>query len=91
MTRRAAYFLAGFFLAGSGLYALILMLVGAQLSYLQWIDAAGGALGFLGRLILIMVGAVLIVLGTTDWDRERREIEEYQQQLRNMPEDGRLN
>lgn len=80
MTRRAALFLAGFFVAGSGLYALILMLVGVQLSYLFWLDAGGMLFGFLGRLLLIIVGAVLIMLGATDWERERTEIEEYRRE-----------
>ena len=82
MTRRAALFLAGFFVAGSGLYALILMLVGVQLSYLVWLDAGGMLLGFIGRLLLIIVGAVLIMLGATDWQRERAEIEAYRREER---------
>ena len=82
MTRRAALFLAGFFVAGSGLYALILMLVGVQLSYLVWLDASGMLLGFVGRLLLIIVGAVLIMLGATDWQRERAEIEAYRREER---------
>ena len=80
MTRRAAFFLAGFFAAGSGLYALILMLVGVQLSYLVWLDGGGLLLGFLGRLLLVIVGAVLIMLGATDWDQERAEIEAYRRE-----------
>ena len=77
MTRRSALFLVGFFLAGSGLYALILMLVGVRLNYLVWLDAAGPLLGFVGRLVLVIAGAVLIVLGATDWERERAEVEAY--------------
>lgn len=80
MTQRAAYFLAGFFVAGSGLYAMILMLVGVRLSYLVWLDGAGLLPGFLGRLVLIIVGSVLIFLGATDWERERAEIEAYRRE-----------
>lgn len=85
MNRRTLAVVAGFALAGSGLYALILMLVGVRLSYLVWIDAGGGMLGFVIRLLMIMGGATLIVLGVTDWDRERAEIEQAQQQRRNQP------
>ena len=77
MDRRSLYFVIGFALAGSGLYALILSLVGVRLNYLVWIDAGGPLLGLLGRLFLIMAGAVVIVLGTTNWDLERERIERY--------------
>ncbi len=77
MDRRSLYFILGFALAGSGLYALILSLVGVRLSYLVWIDAGGPLLGLLGRLALIMTGAVVIVLGMTNWKREQALIDRY--------------
>ena len=70
-------FVIGFALAGSGLYALILSLVGVKLNYLVWMDAGGALLGFLGRLALIMSGAVAIAIGATDWSKERRLIDRY--------------
>lgn len=80
MDRRSLYFVIGFALAGSGLYALILSLVGVRLNYLVWMDAGGPLLGLLGRLFLIMGGAVVIVLGTTNWERERRLIDVHRQE-----------
>lgn len=82
MNRRALLLLAGFALAGSGLYALIVSLVGLNVSYLVWAGPAGSLFGFLVRVLLIMAGAVVIVLGTTNWDRERRLIDAYLAQRR---------
>ncbi len=80
MNRQAILFVLGFGFAGAGLYALIISLVGLDVSYLQWLTPFGGLAAFLGRLVLIMVGATLIVLGTTNWDRERRLIEAYRKE-----------
>jgi len=87
MNKRTLYLVLGFVLAGIGLYALILMLVGVQLSFLVWLDGAGLLYGFLGRLILILTGAVCIVMGVTDWKFERADIEQHRKSLENMPED----
>ncbi len=87
MNKRTLFLVLGFALAGTGLYALILMLVGVQLSFLVWIDGAGMLYGFMGRLLLILVGAVSIVMGVTDWNFERDDIEQYRQSLKNTPKD----
>ena len=81
MDRRSLYFVLGFALAGSGLYALILGLVGVRLNYLVWLDNFGGLVSLLGKLALIMIGAVVIVLGTTNWDRERALIKRHREEL----------
>lgn len=62
--------LVGFLLAGVGFLALILSLVGLQLSFLTWIDAPGGLFGFVVRLVMIMAGIVLIYFGQTDLEQE---------------------
>ncbi len=62
---RGWFTLVGFLLAGTGLFALILMLVGMQLSFLTWIDASSQLLGFVIRLVMIMVGIVLIYMAQT--------------------------
>lgn len=85
MNRRALYFVAGMLIGGSGLFALILMLVGVKVNYLVWIDTWGGTVGLLLRLVMIMGGALLLVLGTTDWEQEMREIRDFQQARRNEP------
>lgn len=81
MTKRTLALVAGFVVGGSGLYALILMLVRVQVTYLTWLDTWGALVGFVLRLLMIMGGAVLIVIGTTDWRRERAESEAYLREL----------
>jgi hypothetical protein len=61
-----------FFIIGG--LALVLSLIGVQLSYLTWIDSFGSLLGFLIRLLMILGGIVLVVLTRTDW-REDEELE----------------
>jgi len=62
--------LVGFLIAGIGFVALILSLVGLQLSFLTWIDAPGRLFGFIMRLVFIIIGMVLIVLAQTDFKGE---------------------
>lgn len=62
--------LVGFLVAGTGFLALILSLVGLQLSFLTWLDAPGGLFGFVARLIIIMTGIILIYFGQTDMEQE---------------------
>ena len=83
MNARIVQLVFGFLMAGSGLFSLILMFVGVQVNYLVWLDSWGGVVGLVLRLLMIMGGAVLIVLSTTNWKREMAEIEEYRQQLAN--------
>jgi type III secretory pathway component EscU len=87
MNKRTLFLVFGMVLAGIGFYALFLMLVGVQISFLVWIDGAGMLYGFLGRLLLILVGAVSLVMGITDWKFERDDIEQYRQSLKNTPKD----
>jgi len=83
MNRRTLQLVLGFALAGFGLYALILMLVGVQVWPLVWLDSWGALTGFVLRLLMTMAGATLIVLSTTNWDRERAEIEQARQERLN--------
>lgn len=62
--------MVGFLIAGIGFVALILSLVGLQLSFLTWIDAPGRLFGFVMRLVFIIIGMVLIVLAQTDFKGE---------------------
>ena len=77
MNRRALLFVLGFGLAGAGLYALIVSLVGLNVTYLYWLKPYGRLASFVAQLAMIMAGATVIVLGATDWDRERRLIERH--------------
>lgn len=64
----------GFLLFIIGGMALVLSLVGVQLSFLTWIDAPGRLFGFVIRLLMILGGIVLVVLTRTNW-REDAELE----------------
>ncbi len=67
---RGLFTLVGFLLAGIGFMALILSLVGLQLSFLTWIDAPGRLFGFVTRLVMIIVGIIMIYLAQTDFKGE---------------------
>ena len=60
----------GFLLAGLGFLALVLSLVGVQLSFLTWIDSPGKLTGFLIRLIMILAGIIIIYLAQTNFSGE---------------------
>ena len=59
--------LVGFILAGLGFFTLVLSVVGAQVSFLVWIDNWGGFVGFTIRLLMILVGIIIIYLAQTDF------------------------
>jgi len=67
---RAIYTTIGFLLFTIGLMALVLSLVGVQLSFLTWIDQPGRLFGFVVRLLMILGGVVIVVLARTDWREE---------------------
>ncbi len=64
--------LVGFLLAGTGFLSLILSLVGLNLAFLTWMDAAGGLLGLIIRLLMIMVGVIIIYLTQTNFEGEQK-------------------
>ena len=57
----------GFLLILYGFIALVLMMIGMQLSFLVWIDGWGKLLGFVIRLLMIVVGVVMMYLDLSDW------------------------
>lgn len=71
--KKGIYTLIGFLLFIMGGTALVLSLVGLKLSYLLWIDAAGGLVGFMIRIIMMISGIVIAVLNTGNW-REDEEL-----------------
>ena len=71
--KRGIYTLIGFLLFIMGGTALVLSLVGLKLSYLMWIDAGGGLIGFMIRIIMMIGGIVIAVLNTGNW-REDEEL-----------------
>lgn len=64
---RGKYAILGFTLFLFGFLSLFLMLVGVQLSFLTWIDAAGRLLGFIIRIGMILSGVIIIYLTQTNW------------------------
>lgn len=62
---RSLWTLAGFLLTGLGFVAIVLSLVGVQLAFLTWIDSPGRLIGFLIRILMIIVGIVIIYLAQT--------------------------
>jgi uncharacterized membrane protein len=59
---RTILIILGFLLFISGFIALILMLVGLQLSYLTWIDAPSRTFGLVIRLAMILGGLIMVYL-----------------------------
>ena len=59
---KATSSIIGFALFMIGMLALVLQLVGVQLIFLTWMDSWGGGIGFLLRLIMIIVGLVIIIV-----------------------------
>lgn len=59
---KATSSIIGFTLFMLGMLALVLQLVGVQLIFLTWLDNWGGGIGFLLRLIMIIVGLVIIIV-----------------------------
>lgn len=67
---KTAKTIIGFLLFLIGGLALVLSLIGVQLSYLTWIDAPGRLFGFVVRLVMILSGIVILVLARTDWKED---------------------
>ena len=70
---KAIYTTIGFLLFTIGMLALVLSLVGVQLSFLTWIDKPGRLFGFLIRILMVLLGVVILVIARTDW-REEEEL-----------------
>jgi len=63
----------GFLLFVFGLLSLVLLLVGANLTMLTFIDSGGKLIGFVIRLLMVFGGVVLFYLARTDWEKENEE------------------
>ena len=68
--KKGIFTLIGFLLFIVGGTALVLSLVGVKLSFLLWIDAAGGLLGFIIRIVMMIGGIVIAVLSTGNWQED---------------------
>jgi hypothetical protein len=65
--KKSYYTAIGFLLFLLGSTSLILSITGVQLTILVWMDAFGGLVGFLLRLLMIVAGIVIAALSTTNW------------------------
>jgi hypothetical protein len=62
MYRTTALLIFGFLLFLFGFIALVLMLVGLQLSFLAFIDNWGRTVGLIVRLLMVFGGVVIVYL-----------------------------
>lgn len=70
MNNKGLIMLIGFLLAGIGFIALILSLIGLQLSFLTWLDAPGRLFGFLMRIVMIVAGIIIVYMAQLDTESE---------------------
>jgi len=60
MYRAMLFLILGFLLFLFGFVALVLLLIGARISFLAFIDAGGPTLGLVIRLLMIFGGLLLV-------------------------------
>jgi len=60
-------------IAGLGFSAIILSLVGAQLSFLAWLESFGALTAFLVKLVMILLGIVIVYLARSNFSGEDEE------------------
>ena len=68
--KKAAITTIGFLLAGTGLLAIILSMVGVKLSFLVWLDAPGRLFGFVAKIVMTIVGLIMVYMAQTDFEKE---------------------
>ncbi|MEZ5044935.1 MAG: hypothetical protein R2828_33865 [Saprospiraceae bacterium] len=62
--------IVGFLLAGTGILALILNLVGLKLAILVWMDGFGKLFGLVMQIVMSLAGFIMIYVGQTDLSKE---------------------
>lgn len=67
MSTKVILQILGFILFLFGMLSLVLLLVGANLTILNFIDSWGKLFGFVIRLMMVFGGVVLFYLARTDW------------------------
>jgi hypothetical protein len=60
--KKGLYSLLGFVLFVLGFLALVLQMVGVQIAFLTWLDAWGGGIGLLLRVLMIVAGLVIVII-----------------------------
>ena len=67
MGLRTFFMFLGFLLFIFGIVALVLMLVGLQLSFLAWLDSSSRMFGLTLRLLMVFGGIVMFYFARTDF------------------------
>ena len=70
MDKRTVSLVIGFFLFISGMYALVLTLVGAKVTFLLVLEKLGPTGSFFAKVAMIMVGIIMIVMSRMDLGEE---------------------
>lgn len=73
--KKGIWTLIGFLLFINGMVALILTLVSVKLAYLTWMDNISPLFGFIVKVLMVLAGVLVIVIASTDWDKEKRMLE----------------
>jgi len=69
-TKKIILIVLGFLFAGTGIIAIILSLVGLQLTFLAWADQISRLFGFALKICLLLAGIIIIYMNLTDFQRE---------------------
>ena len=70
MDKRTIVLVIGFFLFISGMYAVVLTLVGAKVTFLLFLEKLGPSGGFFAKVAMIMIGIMMIVMSRMDLEEE---------------------
>jgi hypothetical protein len=75
MKNKPYLILLGLALIIFGITAIILQLVGVNWVFLEFLELGGRLFAFVAKILMIMAGFFCIVIGKTDWERERKDSE----------------
>ena len=73
MSIKLFFQILGFLLFLFGMISLVLLLVGANLTILTFIDSAGKLPGLVVRLLMVFGGVVMVYLARTNWQELNEE------------------
>lgn len=59
----------GFLLFILGLFTLFINMVGVDLFFLDWLYGIGAVFSFVVRILMVITGLIMIVVGSTNWER----------------------
>lgn len=65
---KTKYTVLGFLLFILGIVSMVLSLVGVKLAFLVFIDSFGRGIGFMIRILMVLVGVVMVVMSRSEFD-----------------------